>query len=174
MNTKIIIAVTVAMLTVVGFVTVSDSEDVSATTDAEISAAFVNGGSLTLTSNVTINGGTVQNDLQLDLNGYIITTTDKIVVNANLTIKDSGEYGMICSTISSDMISVTSPGSLTIESGTFYLDNEARYTNTIYAEYADVTVNGGTIIREGTDEGTDAGSDSPKNNFYFSSCGNMV
>lgn len=158
MNAKIIIAVTVALLAVVGFVTVSDSEDVSATTDTDISAAFEDGGSLTLTSNVTINGGTVQNDLQLDLNGYIITTTDKIVVNANLTIKDSGEYGMIYSTISSDMISVTSPGSLTIESGTFYLDNEAWYTNTIYAEYADVTVNGGTIIREGIDEGTDAGS----------------
>lgn len=158
MNAKIIIAVTVALLAVVGFVTVSDSEDVSATTDAEISAAFVNGGSLTLTSNVTINGGTVQNDLQLDLNGYTITTTGQIVVNADLTIMDSRGDGEIESGIATHMIAVNNPGSLTIESGTFSLFNTTVNTSIVYAQYADVTVNGGSFIRHGNDEGTSAGS----------------
>ena len=84
----------------------------------DIPDAFENGGNHTLTSNVDITGGTVSEDLVLDLNGHTLTTTDTITVNSSLTIRDSVGEGRIYSAASSDLIRVSSTGTLRVDSGT--------------------------------------------------------
>ena len=143
------LAVAVAMVSIVAVLqTGGGVDEVDATTTDDIQAAFQNGGSYTLTSDIEINGGTVSKDLVLNLNGNTITTTGMITVNAHLTIMDgAGSEGSIVSTTENiNLINVSSSGSLTIDSGIIALNSGTSKMHTIVA-YGNVDINGGTLER---------------------------
>lgn len=80
-------AALVAAIAILGVVAVlqtgGGADEVSAANASsvdDIQDVFENGGNYTLTSNVDITGGTVSADLNLDLNGFILTTTGVITI----------------------------------------------------------------------------------------------
>ena len=95
------LAVAVAMVSIVAVLqTGGGVDEVDATTTDDIQAAFQDGGSYTLTSDVTLTGTqTISGDLVLDFNGYTLYTDDTITVNGDLTLRDSGEDGGISANI---------------------------------------------------------------------------
>lgn len=130
-------------------------DEVDATTPDDIQAAFQNGGSYVLTSNVEINGGTVSSDLVLNLNGFILTTIGVITISsgAELSILDSSNSGgMLFSNASkNNLINVEARGSLVLNSGTINLESPNMGNNTINSR-GSVDINGGTIMRSGVTE----------------------
>ena len=153
-TTMAVLAVAVALLGVVAIVqTGGGVDEVDATdagTDTDLTNAFTNGGNYTLTANITISGGTVSQDLVLDLNGQTLTSTATITIGegVKLTIKDSTDAnGTIYSnTESISLISVSKGGTLVVESGTIELASSTVGSNTIVS-YGTVDVNGGTFKR---------------------------
>ena len=149
-----VLAVAVALLGVVAIVQTGGGVDEVDATDAgtvnDLTDAFTNGGNYTLTADTTINGGTVSQDLVLDLNGQKLTSTATITISngAKLTIKDSTDTnGTIYSdTGSISLISVSKGGTLVVESGTIELASSTAGSNTIVS-YGTVDVNGGTFKR---------------------------
>ena len=153
---KTTMAALVAAVAILGVVAVLQTgggvDEVDATTPDDIQAAFQNGGSYVLTSNVEINGGTVSSDLVLNLNGYILTTTDVITISsgAELSILDSSNSrGKLYSNTSDNhLINVEADGSLVLNSGTIDLESPSMGNNTINSR-GSVVVDGGTITRSG-------------------------
>ena len=150
---KTTMAALVAAIAILGVVAVlqtgGGADEVSAVDASfadDIQDAFENGGNYTLTSNVDITGGTVSEDLVLDLNGHTLTTTDTITVNSSLTIRDSVGEGRIYSAASSDLIRVSSTGTLRVDSGTIELSNATEAEHTILS-FGTLDFNGGTINR---------------------------
>ena len=121
----------------------------------DIQDAFENGGNYALTSNVDITGGTVSADLNLDLNGFILTTIGVITISsgAELSILDSSNSGgMLFSNASeNNLINVEARGSLVLNSGTINLESPNMGNNTINSR-GSVDINGGTIMRSGVTE----------------------
>ena len=99
---------------------------VDASSTEELRDAFENGGSITLTSDVTLTGAqTISGDLEIDFNGHTIFTDETITVNADLTIRDSRGGGGITANILSTQVTETmhcvldNNGTMTIYGGSF-------------------------------------------------------
>ena len=155
-------AALVAAIAILGVVAVlqtgGGADEVSAANASsvdDIQDAFENGGNYALTSNVDITGGTVSADLNLDLNGFILTTIGVITISsgAELSILDSSNSGgMLFSNASeNNLINVEARGSLVLNSGTINLESPNMGNNTINSR-GSVDINGGTIMRSGVTE----------------------
>lgn len=159
---KTTMAALVAAIAILGVVAVlqtgGGADEVSAANASsadDIQDAFENGGNYALTSNVDITGGTVYADLNLDLNGFILTTIGVITISsgAELSILDSSNSGgMLFSNASeNNLINVEARGSLVLNSGTINLESPNMGNNTINSR-GSVDINGGTIMRSGVTE----------------------
>lgn len=155
-------AALVAAIAILGVVAVlqtgGGADEVSAANASsvdDIQDVFENGGNYTLTSNVDITGGTVSADLNLDLNGFILTTTGVITISsgAELSILDSSNSGglLYSNTSENNLINVEAGGSLVLNSGTINLESTSMGKYTINS-YGSVDINGGTITRSGVIE----------------------
>lgn len=155
-------AALVAAIAILGVVAVlqtgGGADEVSAANASsadDIQDVFENGGNYTLTSNVDITGGTVSADLNLDLNGFILTTTGVITISsgAELSILDSSNSGglLYSNTSENNLINVEAGGSLVLNSGTINLESPSMGKYTINS-YGSVDINGGTITRSGVIE----------------------
>lgn len=127
------------------------------TTAAELKEAFSKGGTFTLGDNIVVDEALyVSEDTTLDLNGKTLTVNHDawdnyaIMVNADLTVKDSGTGGKITSgevsTIFLDYGEDAVKNSLTLKSGT--LENTGDDGNVIIAlgwNISTVTIEGGTV-----------------------------
>ena len=127
------------------------------TTAAELKEAFSKGGTFTLGDNIVVDEALyVSEDTTLDLNGKTLTVNHgawdnyAILVNADLTVKDSGTGGKITSgevsTIYLDYGEDAVKNSLTLKSGT--LENTGDDGNVIIAlgwNTSTVTIEGGTV-----------------------------
>lgn len=159
---KTTMAALVAAIAILGVVAVlqtgGGADEVSAANASsvdDIQDVFENGGNYTLTSNVDITGGTVSADLNLDLNGFILTTTGVITISsgAELSILDSSNSGglLYSNTSENNLINVEAGGSLVLNSGTINLESPSMGKYTINS-YGSVDINGGTITRSGVIE----------------------
>lgn len=149
---------TIAILGVVVVLQTGGGADEVSAVDAssanDIQDAFKDGGNYTLTSDVDITGGTVSADLNLDLNGFILTTIGVITISsgAELSIDSSNSGGLLYSNTSENyLINVEAGGSLVLNSGTINLESPSMGKYTINS-YGSVDINGGTITRSGVIE----------------------
>lgn len=117
----------------------------------ELQDAFDNGGSITLTSDVTLTGAqTISGDLEIDFNGYTVSTNETITVNADLALRDSRGGGGITANIPSTQVTETmhcvldNYGTMTIYGGTFNMtfqnDSPSDASTYVIRNHSNLTV----------------------------------
>ena len=155
---KTTMATLVAAVAILGVVAVlqtgGGADDVSAVDASsvdELQDAFDNGGSITLTSDVTLTGAqTISGDLEIDFNGYTVSTDETITVNADLALRDSRGGGGITANIPSTQVTETmhcvldNYGTMTIYGGTFNMtfqnDSPSDASTYVIRNHSNLTV----------------------------------
>lgn len=160
---KTTMAALVAAIAILGVVVVlqtgGGADEVSAVDASyadELQNAFENGGSITLTSDVSLTDAqTISRDLEIDFNGHTISTNETITVNANLTLRDSRGGGGITANIPSTQVTDTmhcvldNYGTMTIYGGTFNMtfqnDSPSDASTYVIRNHSNLTVYDMTI-----------------------------